>query len=881
MVRGEPGVGKTALLADATCRTTGVRLLWTQGLESESPLAFGALHRLLRPVFGDLDRLPPAQGAALRVALGVDTGPAADRFVVFVAALSLLAEAAETVPAVAVVDDAHWLDLASAEALLFAARRLGSDRVAMVFGARDGDVRRFDAPGVDELRLGGIDAEAAASVLEDRVGKAVPPEVRDALLEHTGGNPLALVEFPSALSDDQLSGAARLPERLPLTAGVERTFLDRCRRLPADAQTFLLVAAAGDSAQVATVRAAAAGLHLEEEALAAAERSGLVRVVGTELRFRHPLVRSAVYGAAPLDERQRVHAALAVVLAAVGEVDRRAWHLALATKGPDEEVARELDAVARRSGLRGGHAAASAAWERAAALTQDPERRAGRLQAGAMSAWVAGHPGRASTLAEDARRHTADPILGADVDRLRARLEWSVGSAPIGHRIVMVAARDVAPHDAVRALEMAMLGTALATYGAGSGVAGIDTTRFLQPLPADASPRLRCLEALLTGQQHLVGGRMPAAAVALRQSFELVLQSDEDLDLLVNTGLAACHLGDFEIAMRDFSRLLEIGRTAGAVSLILVALSRLPIAQMALGEWDAASTSTEEALTLAAATGQPALAALPLAWRALLVALRGAAGGPEALAELAPLLTGQRLGVGALVVSDTAEWARGIGAAADNDPAAAFHHLSRISLPVVQRLAALDRVEIAARTGHLATVDEWAEELEQLGDAIDAAWASAAAAHARALVSEGATAVAHFDRAVALHRHGSRPFDQARTLLAYGKFLRRAGRRVDARPLLRASLEVFDGLGAAAWADRARSELRASGETARRREPSTVLQLTPQEQQIARLVSQGLSNRDVAARLFVSPRTVEYHLSHAYQKFGVRSRGDLVGLPLG
>jgi len=881
VVRGEPGVGKTALLVDATRRATGVQLLWTQGLESESPLAFGALHRLLRPVFGDLDSLAPAQATALRVALGMDVGPAADRLVVFVAALSLIAEAAEALPVVAVVDDAHWLDPASAEVLLFVARRLGSDRVAMVFGARDSEVRSFDAPGVDEITLGGLDAAAAAAVLADQVGRPVAAEVRDALLEHTGGNPLALVEFPSVLSDDQLTGAARLPERLPLTAGVETTFLDRCRRIPADAQTLLLIAAADDSGQVATAHAAAAELGLDERALAAAEQCGLIRVTGPELRFRHPLVRSAVYGAAPMSERQRVHAALAVVLAAIGEVDRRAWHLALATEGPDEGVAGELDTVARRSGLRGGHAAASAAWERAAALTPDPERRAARLHAGAMSAWVAGHPGRARTLAEDARRHTADPILAADIDRLRARLEWSVGSAPTGHRIVMLAARDVAPHDPVRALEMAMLGTALATYGADSGVTGADTSRFLQPLQADAPPRLRCLEALLAGQRHLLGGRMPAAAAALRRSFELVLESGEDLDLLVNTALAACHLGDFEVAMRDFSRLLEIGRTAGAASLIVVALSRLPIAQVALGHWDAASTSTDEALTLAVATGQPALTALPLAWRALLAALRSNAGGLEAMAELTPLLAGQQLGVGAVVVSDTAEWARGIGAVADNDPAAGFRHLSRISLPTVQRLAALDRVEAAARTGHLAAVDAWAGELEQISDDIDAAWAGAVAAHARALLSEGAAAAAHFDRALVLHRRGSRPFDQARTLLAYGEFLRRAGRRVDARPPLRASLDAFEGLRAATWADRARSELRASGETARRREPSTVLDLTPQEQHIARLVSQGLSNRDVAGRLFVSPRTVEYHLSHAYQKLGVRSRGELAGLPLG
>ena len=428
VVRGEPGVGKSALLSDASSRVSGARVLWTQGIESESPLAFAALHRLLRPVLPYLDRLPAPQARALRGAFGEQEGSAADRFAVFVATLSLLSEAAEERPVIVVVDDAQWLDAASAEALLFVARRLLADRVALVFGAREGDVRAFHGDGLPELVLGGLDPAAAGALLAERAGVPVSAEVCAALVARTGGSPLALTELPAVLSAGQLAGQARLPDPLPLTAGVERTFLDRARRLPAGTQTLLLVAAADGSGQIATVRRAAAALGAGAEALEAAERSGLIRVQGPELRFRHPLVRSAIYGAATLFEQQRVHRVLAESLS--GDRDRRTWHLALATEGLDEGVAADLDAVAERAQRRGGHEAASAAWERAAELTLEAETRARRLQDAAMSAWLGGQTGRAHVLAEDARavcqrpgpalRHRPAPGAAGMERRLRA-----------------------------------------------------------------------------------------------------------------------------------------------------------------------------------------------------------------------------------------------------------------------------------------------------------------------------------------------------------------------------------------------------------------------------------------------------------------------------
>jgi DNA-binding CsgD family transcriptional regulator len=874
VVRGEAGIGKTALLEDAVGRVRDARVLRTEGVESESPLAFAALHRLLRPILPLLGRLPAPQARALRVALGQEAGPADDRFLVFLAVLTLLTEAAEQTPVLGVVDDAHWLDAASAEALLFVARRLQADRVALVFAAREGEERRFEAAGLPELVLAGIDPAAGGALLAERAGSPVSDEVRDLLMARTGGNPLALVELPAALTSAQLTGAARLPAQLPLTERVIRAFLDRCRRLSPTAQTLLLVAAADDSGSTATIRQAAALLGVEGPALDAAERSGLIRLRDTQLQLRHPLVRSAVYGAAATTERQRAHRALAEVFRRQDDGDRRAWHLSLAMEHPDDDVAAELDRVADRARRQGGHEAASAAWERAAELTARAEPRAARLHAAAMSAWVAGQVDRARVLAEEARGHTDRAALRADIDALRGRLAWNVGSPECG-LIALQAAHEVIRTDEVRGLEMAMLATSLAAVGGHP----VDPAPLLRPVRAEEPARGRCLLGLLAGHSHVYRGEIAAGARAFRAASAIGTTLPAELDLLVNMALAALLLGDDEGARRHLTRIDALTRDTGALTFRLYVPSRLPFADLPGGRWDAVRASASTALQLAPSMGQAALTGLPWAWLALLAALRGDPELDRLLGEVERVRPAQPFGILALA-DDVARWARGVAAAAAGDAPAALHQLDRIAHPILRRLAALDTVEAADRAGAPERVRACAAELHTFAVDTGADWAAAVASHARALLGDGDEADAQFNEALARHATAGRPVARARTQLAYGEFLRRAGRRVDARGQLRGALQTFADVGAAPWADRARQELRASGDTARRRDPSTVADLTPQEHQVAHLVSRGLSNREVAGRLFLSVRTIEYHLSNAYLKLGVRSRGELSQLRL-
>ncbi|MEP6641914.1 MAG: helix-turn-helix transcriptional regulator [Gaiellales bacterium] len=797
----------------------------------------------------------------------------------FAATLSLLAEAAEEQPVVCLVDDAHWLDAASAEALMFVARRLHADRIALIFGARDDAVRRFDGLGLPELVVSGLDPDAASALLTRQAGVPVADAVRDELMIRTGGNPLALVELPEVLSGGQLTGQVRLPAQLPLTQGVERAFLDRCRRLPSDAQTLLLIAASDGSGRLSVIRQAAARLGAGDAALDAAERSGLIRVLGGDLLLRHPLVRSAVYWAATTSQRQNAHRALAEVLTSAGDIDRRAWQASLAAIGPDPVVAGELDAVAERAAQRGGHEAASAASERAAELTGSSGPRAHRLFAAATSAWLAGDSSRARALADDARRDATEPVLRADIDRLRGRIEWNVGSLQTGQRIIMQAAREVAAADSVRALELAVLGTTLATFSAAP--ASTEDLDFHLPPPADSAPaRLRCFATLLEGHQQLLRGQMRAGAAALRRAVLMAESVPPDAELLRNLGTGGVHLGDHEIIRRSYEQLLTLARDAGDLTTVALALARLPFAEVLAGRWSEATAAADEALVLARAIGQMPLTALPLGWQALLAALRGEAAAGPALAELENVRAGHPMGLLTVAIGDLAEWTKGVLAATAHDTDRALSHLARIAHPALARMAAVDRLDAAVLADRPDLAGTWIDELTAFADTAGAPWATAAAEHGRALLSDGETAQHHYQHALRVHAGARRPVDLARTRLAYGAFLRRNRRRVESRTHLRAALDVFEDLRADPWAERARHELRASGETARKRDVSTTGDLTPQERQTALLVTSGLSNRDIAARLFLSPRTVEYHLSNAYQKLGVSSRGELAQLTL-
>lgn len=878
VLRGLPGVGKSALLADAVDRAEGMRVLRTQGVESESPLAFAALHRLLRPVTSALGQLPARQARALRAAFGEEEGDVdTDRFVVFLGALSLLAEAAEDAPVLAVVDDAHWLDDASAAALLFVARRVQAERIALLFAAREGDLRIFDGGDLPELAVGGLDREAAATLLAERAGVEVPPAVGAELVARTGGNPLALVELPGALSAAELAGDTPLPAQLPVTEGVERVFLDRARRLPEQAQSMLLVMAADDSGRLSTVRRAATVLGVDETALDAVERSGLVHVRGGELELRHPLVRSAVYNAATSSRRRRVHAAIAEAMSAAQDLERRVWHRAAAAEDPDEDVAAALEAVAERAGQRGGQEAASAAAERAAELSPSPGNRARRRYAAARAAWLGGLPVRARGLVDAALAEAEEPGLRADAARLRARIEWNIGSIQLGHRMVLRAAREIAPVDRERAREMAMFGAAIAAFGGESGI-DVSPAALVPPAAATDPPRVRCFDALLRGLELAHRQEWAGAAPLLREAFALadVLHPD-DQDLLPNLGIAATHLGDDAASLRFHDALLARARDTGAVIMVLYGLTRRVPAELATGRWTAARAGMSEALQLAEATGLPGLTSAPLAYQALLAVLSGERAWGDVAAHAEQVAAAEPLGILELLVRDLLRWTAALGA---DGPAAALGRIEQLSLPVSRGLAAIDRLELAARADRPDLVRGWAAELESFGAVTDQAWAGAAAAHGHGLLG-GDAAEQHFSRALELHAASPRRFNAARTRLAFGEHLRRARRRVAAREHLRAALDTFDELGARPWAERARQELRASGETARRRDGGATAELTAQELQVAQLVAQGLPNRDVAGRLFVSPRTVDFHLRNVFSKLGISSRTELARARLG
>jgi DNA-binding CsgD family transcriptional regulator len=831
-----------------------------------------------------VEHLPARQATALRAAFGEADPAEGDRFLVFRATLSLLAEAAEESPVLCVVDDAHWLDDASTAALLFVARRLGPERVALLFAARDGDVRRFESDELPELVVRGLDADAATALLTDRAGVPVAGDVRDRLMKQTGGNPLALVELPGSLTPAQLTGLDPLPSDLRMTQGMQRVFLDRSRRLSTAAQTLLCVAAADDSTRVSVVRQAAELLGVGPGALTEAEESGLLTVAGAEIGFRHPLVRSAVYQGTATPVRQQAHRALAQVMTGGQDADRRAWHLAAAVDEPDDDVVAALDDAARRAAARGGFEAASAAFERAAELTSDEQARSTRLLAAATNSYLAAQLPRAMRLASTARAGVTDPVVRADLDRLRGRIEFVAGSVPVGVGIWNQAARDVVATDPQRAREIGMIATAGSTFLPEPDRTDLDPAELLASTAQDTSIRARCFTHLLTGFHQLNHEGLAAAAVSLRQAVTLG-QDLSETDLLTNLGIATFHLGDDDGFRRLFSRMLTQARNDGAIGLVLFALPRLALADLSGGNWTGAVAHATEAVELARSTGQPGLAAMPLAQLALVAALRGDQGYDDSMAELERVTAGRPAGILGVLMQDTRRWAQGCHAALTGEPAAALHHFQQMTQPTLLRLAAYDRLDIATRTGHLDIAARCLTELEQFAEIADTPHAREVVAYGRALLAaqgnSPAAAEDFFAQALGTEPGQGRPFERARTHLAYGEFLRRSRRRVDAREQLRTALQTFQDLGADPWVQRAELELRASGETARKRNASTSVTLTAQEKQIAASVAQGLSNREVAAELFLSPRTIDFHLRNVFAKTGITSRTELARINLG
>jgi DNA-binding CsgD family transcriptional regulator len=878
IIRGEPGVGKSALLGHAVEQASPMRVLRAGGIEAEAELAFAALHQLLRPVLDRVGHLAEPQAAALAGAVGLSSDSVDDRFLIGVAVLNLLAEAAEEEPLLCVIDDAQWLDGPSADALTFAARRLEAEGVVMLFAARDGEARRFEGGGLAEVRLEGVTAAAAEAVLAEHVSSTLSHEVRDRLVESAAGIPLVLIEVAGLLSADQLAGGAALPDPLPRSAEIERIYLERARRLPAPTQRLLLLVAADDTGSLATIFKAAATLGIEPDALDAAELASLVRAVEGRVDVRHPLVRSTLYGDATFAERQAVHLALADVFDGAQDADRRAWHRAAASLGEDDEVADELEQAARRARRRSGFAAAGRALERAAELSGDDEARGRRLVAAAQDAWLAGGPEQALALLDRARGLVSDPSVRADALHLRGTVELRCGEVAEAATMLAAGAAEIATAVPAKAIEMLAEAAQAASY-AGDAAQVVEFGRRASELAGEDDRDQRFTVDVIVGVGSLLAGDTARGVPLLREALELA-ERFHDPRRLVHAGACAGYLGDEATEHELYGRAVSRARETGAVATLPYVLEFLARSEAVDGRYASAAAHAAEGLQFARETEQRNSVCHLLATQALIAAIQGREKNCRSCAaEALELATARGLGYQMAL----AEWAiarldLGLGQAAE-----ALTRLERLaaagpgsSHPFVKVVSAPDLVEAAVRTNQPGTAQAALLEFERFARETAPAWALAMVARCRGLLSAGEVAERHFLEALRRHGESARPFDRARTELAFGEYLRRDGRRTSARSHLRSALDAFERLGAAAWAERGRTELRASGETARKRSASAIDQLTPQELQITRLVSQGATNKEVAARLFLSPRTIDYHLRKVFTKLGISSRSELI-----
>jgi DNA-binding CsgD family transcriptional regulator len=874
VVRGEPGIGKSALLGYARRRAAPMMALSAGGVEAESDLAFAGLHELLRPVLRYLGELPGTQSQALAGALGLAPSSQPDRLLISAAVLGLLAAAAEDRPVLCVVDDAQWLDRPSADALVFTARRLRADRIAILFGAREGEANRFEAAGLSELALAGLSRQSADAVLATSVHTVVP-SVRDRLLAEADGNPLALLELPQGLSAEQLQGLVPLPDAMPLTPRLESLFRQRIGQLPGAAQTALLIAAADNTGELPAVLRAAAGLGLPAGPLDPAQQAGLVQVTGATITFRHPLVRSALYQAATLSQRQLVHAALAGALSGEDNTDRRVWHQAMATLTGDEEVAAALEASARRAQLRAGHASAATAFLRAAELSTDDTRRVGRLAAAAQAAWDAGQPDRARDITGRALPLAADQTR-AQLLHLHGVIELRTGS--VREACAMFLAAADACTDPSLTLEMLSEAAEAASL---SGDVAAMTEIGQRSVRLSAGDELDGFKlTVLRAFARLYAGDHQDAQVLLADALHCAATLTDPRALLWAADAANISKG-LGAGLPFVNRAVDLARRNGLLSLLPLALRRQAGEFMSLSQFDLAYAAAQEGYRLAVDLGY--FSSGLLANIAAVEAMRGDEQDARRHAAEALALAQQRSSWFPAVVI---EWTLGLIDLAAGRPAEAAGRLFAITGsespdrdPVIALEAMPDAVEAGIRAG---LRDQAAARLETFRRLVTAAPAQprlALLARCEALLGARDPDQA-FGEAIALSP-GLPPLQRARTELLYGEWLRRERRRTDSRVHLRAALESFRTLGAVPWADRAEAELRASGETARKRDPSTAEQMTPQELQIAGLVTGGLTNKEIAAQLYISPRTVDYHLRKVFTKLGITSRTELVrdGLP--
>jgi DNA-binding CsgD family transcriptional regulator/tetratricopeptide (TPR) repeat protein len=877
VVRGEAGVGKTALLDYLVESAPDLRSVRAAGVEAERELAFAGVHQLCGPMLDGLECLPGPQRDALRIAFGLDAGPAPDRFLVGLAVLSLLSEVAGDQPLVCMVDDVQWLDRASVQVLAFAARRLQAEAVLVIFAAREPDA---DLDGLPELMVKGLRHADARELLGSVVRWPLDERVADRIVTETRGNPLALLELPRGCSPTELAGGFGWPEVLPWPGRIRENLLRRVESLPEPTRLLLAVAAADPTGDPALMRRAAGRLGLGVEVAEQAEEAELLGTggIGGQVVFRHPRMRSAAYRAVSRSDRRKVHAALAEVTDAQTDPDRRAWHLAQAMSGPDEEVAAELERSAGRAQARGGLAAAAAFLERSVVLTAEPGRRAERTLAAAQASLQAGAFDKALDLLVRAEAGPLDEFSSARMDLLRGQIAFSSGPSGDAPPLLLKAAKRLEPLNLELARETyrsAWMAALFAGRFAGAGDLA-EVSRAVQALPRPARPPGPA-DLVLDGLALLVTDGPAVAAPVLQRAVSALASADiseEEIRWGWLGRAAASALWDDVRWRAILGRQVQLARDAGALDQLPVDLGSLGTDAAWRGDFATAAALIAETDAVCAATGARSA---PFA-AMLTAALRGDQAEAAPLIE-ATIAEAEASGQG--IAATYAHWAAAIlnnGLGRYQEALAAARYASQETPALYTSMWALpELVEAAVRCGNRRLAAEALERLAETTRPGGTDFGLGIEVRSRALVSEGTAAEGLYREAIdRLGRTQLRP-ELARAHLLYGEWLRRAGRRTDARDQLREAYEMLTAMGVGGFAGRARRELLATGENVRKRRAETAGDLTAQEAQIARLARDGLSNPQISTQLFLSPRTVEWHLRKVFVKLGISSRRQLRG----
>jgi DNA-binding CsgD family transcriptional regulator/tetratricopeptide (TPR) repeat protein len=877
-VVGEPGIGKSALLAYVQEQASGMNVLRARGVQSEAHIPFAGLFELLRPALPLIGDIPGPQAAALEGALALRPARTQDRFAIGAATLSLLAGYAESAPVAVLIDDAQWLDGSSADALLFAFRRLLADPVAVVLAVRHGEPSLLDGADLRVLQLEGLDRASAGELLRRQGGDSLTEDLSDRLHRETGGNPLALLEFGA----ERTRLAALLPEA-PLAAGVSVTgvYVHRFQSLPERARDVLALASAIDGGEVAVLAHAAAILGLDLSDLAPAEAAGLVTVQDSRVEFRHPLARSAIYADTPADRRRALHRALASAFPDA-EADRRAWHLALACLGPEDAASSALEQAGQRAQERSAYEVASRAFDRAALLSTAEPRQAALLFAAAYAAWLGGLADRAVAHLAEARRHAPAPDLAVRIEQLRGHIATRRGPIAEAQDVLLAAADRAAAIDPERAV--VILAEAVnASFYAGDAATMVRAADRAASLVPDADQGRTAFFALSArGMAQIFAGEGDRGAAALRAAVELIEHSDElrdDPRLLAWAAMGPVWLRERDTGRSLADEALALARRTAAVGVLPFLLAHVAIEQVATDRWAEATAGCHEAIALARETGQRTDLAMTLARLAHLEARQGKAEQARRRAEEALGLT-REMGLGLNEVWVPAAFGEIELSLGRPDAALGCFEEQRAVLRArdirdVDLSPAPELVEVCLRLGRAEEASRAAAEYESGAEAKALPWALARAARCRGMLAAEGESELHFDTALRLHAQTPDSFEAGRTRLLYGARLRRERQRLLARDQLRAAMDIFDRLGAVPWSEMARAELAATGETARRRNVSTLSDLTPQELQIALNLAAGRTTRETAAALFLSPKTIEYHLRNVYRKLSVSSRGEL------